>query len=51
MDPAVAATVGTPSSHNPHEPTFTQAQYDALVKNIKGYLWIDNVRLVRKSVN
>lgn len=50
MDPAVAATVGSLASHNPYEPSFNQTQLNALVKNIKGYLWIDNVRLVRKSV-
>lgn len=63
MDSAVAHTVGAVSDSawlatfgdhsewkNAREPSFTQAQLNALVKNIKGYLWIDNVRLVRKSV-
>lgn len=53
MTPAAAETVGpvSPSWMNPHESRFTQSQLDALTKNIGGYLWIDNVRLVRKSVN
>lgn len=53
MTPAVAATVGpgSPSWRNPHEASFNQTQLDALTKGIGGYLWIDNVRLVRKSVN
>lgn len=47
-----AASAYTPAKiHNPHEPSFDKAQLDGLVKGIKGYLWIDNVRLVRKSVN
>lgn len=52
MTPAVAATVGpaSPSWMDPHENPFNQTQLDALVKGIDGYLWIDNVRLVRKSV-
>ena len=50
MDTAVARTVGYSPTHFPHEPSFTQHQLDALKKNISGYLWIDNVRLVRKSV-
>lgn len=50
MDSAVARTVGSASSPSPYEPAFTNAQLNALVKGIKGYLWIDNVRLVRKSV-
>lgn len=63
MDSAVAYTVGLRSDtawtnhwgthsywKDAHEPSFTQAQLNALVKAIGGYLWIDNVRLVRKSV-
>lgn len=53
MTPAAAATVGpdSPSWRDPHEDSFTQEQLNALTKGIGGYLWIDNVRLVRKSVN
>lgn len=65
MDSAVALTVGRRPDYdslwynrwgryswwkNPSEPELTTTQLNALVKNIKGYLWIDNVRLVRKSV-
>ncbi|MCB9495910.1 MAG: chitobiase/beta-hexosaminidase C-terminal domain-containing protein [Fibrobacteria bacterium] len=50
-DSAVAASVGEPSNwKNAREPSFTKAQLDNLIKDIHGYLWIDNVRLVRKSV-
>lgn len=63
MDSATAYTVGERSDtswtnvfgkhsywKDAHEPSFNQDQLDALVKGIGGYLWIDNVRLVRKSV-
>lgn len=63
MDSAVALTVGYRSDtawsnywghyswwRDPYEPPLNNTQINALVKNIKGYLWIDNVRLVRKSV-
>lgn len=52
MTPSAAATVGpgSPSWKDAREDQFTQAQLDALRQGVGGYLWIDNVRLVRKSV-
>jgi len=50
MDSATATSVGAEYIHDPHEPALNTAQLAALVKGIAGYLWIDNIRLVRKSV-
>lgn len=63
MDSAAAASVGrvtdsvvlkTYGDHahwkDPREPAYTQDQLEALVKGIHGYLWIDNITLVRKSI-
>ena len=52
MSAEAAATVGpaSPSWKDPREQSLTPSQIDALVKGIGGYLWIDNVRLVRKAI-
>lgn len=52
MSPEVAATVGpaSPSWKDPREQPFMPSHLDALVKGIGGYLWIDEVRMVRRSV-
>lgn len=52
MSPDAAETVGpvSPSWKDPHEHSLSQTQVDALVKGIGGYLWIDEVRLVRKAL-
>lgn len=63
MDSATAASVGAQTDpawtsrfgdhsqwKDPREPPYTSAQLGALVKDIHGFFWIDNVLLVRKSL-